>query len=59
MVLCDNCVFYKKEYDSFRQNYDDIVDGDKRTKHYCPMYDDHIPHGIFYNGDDCPFHEAK
>lgn len=52
---CDTCLNYKKEYDEFRQSYDDvIVLGDKRPEaHFCPMYDNRIPDGIYYDGDNC------
>jgi len=50
---------YSKEHDEFRQRYDDVIDGDKLEKHYCPMYDDYIPHDIFYKGGDCPYYVKK
>lgn len=59
MALCDSCMFYDKKHDEFRQQYDDVIDGDKLEKHYCPMYDDHIPHDIFHKGGDCPFYVKK
>lgn len=61
MALCDNCMLYNKQEDEFRQQYDDVVeiDGDKRQKHYCSMYDDNIPNKIFYENGDCPFHIPK
>ena len=59
MALCDNCKNYKKEYDEFRQSFDDVIDGDKQEKHFCTMYDDHIPHNIFYKGSDCPYYLPK
>lgn len=61
MALCDNCKFYDKEHDEFRQQYDDVVkiNGDKREKHYCIMYTDYIPFDIFYNNGDCPYHLPK
>ena len=61
MALCDNCMLYNKQEDEFRQQYDDVVeiDGDKRQKHYCSMYDDNIPYKIFYENGDCLFHIPK
>ena len=40
MALCDNCLFYKKEQDEFRQEYDDVIviDSKEKPHHYCPMY---------------------
>lgn len=61
MALCDNCLFYKKEQDEFRQNYDDVVviDSKEKPHHYCPMYNDHIPQEIWYNNGNCPYYEKK
>lgn len=58
MALCDSCEFYNGSYDKFHQNYDDVVEenADKRKKHYCPMYDDHIPFTIYYENGDCPYY---
>ena len=58
MALCDSCQNYDKSYDEFRQNYDDVIieNGDKRQKHYCNMYDDHIPFGIFYENENCVYY---
>lgn len=57
MRLCDTCFFMRKEHDEFRQLYDDIIieDADPRQKHYCPMYSDHIPHSIYYDGANCEY----
>ena len=60
MALCDNCLFYREDYDEFRQNYDDTEKvGDNTIKHYCPMYDDNIPNGIFYGGENCEFFDER
>lgn len=58
MALCDNCMFLTKNHDEFRQMFDDtiVIDGDERQKHYCPMYNDHIPFDIFYENADCPYY---
>lgn len=59
MALCDNCLFYDKAEDEFRQEYDDclVVGYDEPPKHYCPMYDNNIPMKIFYKNADCQFYE--
>lgn len=54
MALCDTCMFYNKQYDEFRQQYDDVIDGENREKHFCTMYDDNIPLDITYKNADCP-----
>lgn len=61
MALCDTCAYYRAEYNEFRRDYEDSVsDADKGPeKHYCPMYDDHIPDDIYRDGADCPFYAKK
>lgn len=60
MALCDNCTFMDKRYDQFRQDYNDAVPtNEKLEQHFCPMYEDHIPNGIYYSGDNCQFFDAK
>ena len=59
--LCDKCLNYSKEIDLFRQQYVDkiVIDGNDQEQHFCPMYDDHIPEGIYYNGENCEFFTEK
>jgi hypothetical protein len=60
MALCDNCAFFDEQYDKFRQDYNDAVPlGSSVEQHFCPMYDDHIPNGIYYDGEDCEFYVLK
>ena len=61
MALCDKCEFYRKEYDEFRQTYDDVdIIGHKPPEnHFCPMYDDNIPTRLWYSGDECPLFSPK
>ena len=60
MALCDKCKYYNELYDEFRESYDDqIVDGENKKAHFCPMYADHIPFGITYDGSDCEFFMAE
>ena len=56
--LCDTCLNYNEGTDDFRQKFDDqiVIDGDGREQHFCPMYDDHIPHGIYHEGEDCEWY---
>ena len=55
---CDTCMNYRKEFDEFRQQFDDIIviDNTRPEPHFCPMYDNRIPDGIYYNGDTCEFY---
>ena len=59
--FCDNCSAYRKEYDDFRQEYEDVVIiGYKGPEsHFCPMYDSSIPRRIWENGDPCEFYQEK
>ena len=61
MALCEKCEFYNRNYANLRKNFDDceIIDGDKREKDYCMMYEDFIPLNITYEGADCPFFLKK
>jgi len=61
MALCDTCYFMTKEHDEFRQTYNDTIieNGDKREKHYCPMYSDNIPNRIFYENAMCDYYWRK
>lgn len=60
MALCDSCLFFDERYDKFRQDYNDAVPiGEDLEQHFCPMYDDNIPNGIYYNNADCEFYQEK
>lgn len=60
MALCSKCTFMNKQYDEFRQDYNDaIVVGNTTVEHFCPMYDDHIPNGIYYKGEKCEYYMEK
>lgn len=61
MAFCNKCVNYDKNYSEFRKLYEDVIkiDGDKREKDYCIMYDDFIPLKITYDGADCPYFLPK
>lgn len=59
MVRCLSCEWYDKKYDEFRQaHYDAIDESDKRQKHGCIMYEDHIPQKIWYENANCPYYIA-
>ncbi len=49
-----------ERYDKFRQDYNDaIVEGDNVEEHFCIMYNDHIPNGIYYENEDCDYYMEK
>lgn len=61
MINCKNCKYYSKEFDEFRQQFDDVivVGQENREKHYCIFYNDHIPSEIWGNKENCPYFEQK
>ena len=56
MALCDKCRFYSESIDEMNRDYNDIGDIDN---HYCPMYQDAIPGGVFNGPKDCEFYTEK
>ena len=60
-IPCNNCLFYDKQYDDMRQEYDDVivVGNDQPPKHFCVQYEDGIPKDIFYGGNACKFFIEK
>lgn len=56
MAFCDKCIFYSKSYDEQNIDFNDIGD---TNSHFCPMYQDEIPDGVFNGGNDCEYFEEK
>lgn len=56
MASCETCLFYSKTIDELNRDFNDVGDIDN---HYCPMYEDAIPDGIFEGFKDCPRYMAK
>ena len=52
MASCDKCLFYSVENDELNRDFNDVGDPDN---HYCPMYRDEIPEGVFNGEKDCEF----
>ena len=61
MESCKTCRYWRKEYDDFRQDFNDeiIVDDADQSKHFCVMLDDGIPPEVFNGNADCPFWDKK
>ena len=60
MEYCKKCFFYNAEYDESVQQYDDTLKlHNANEKHYCPMYDSHIPTDIINGKKKCEFHIEK
>ena len=58
MALCDSCIFFSKDYDEQRQQYDDTIkEYTQKERHFCPMFLGGIPQNIFYKNGDCKFYE--
>lgn len=58
MALCDTCEWYNKQFDDFRNTYDDTIDdNDKRENHGCIMYEDFMPKKIWHENGDCPYYQ--
>ena len=38
---------------------DDTDNGKNEQHHGCVMYQEYIPHKIWYNGGSCPYYEKK
>jgi hypothetical protein len=55
MEFCKKCCFYSSAYDELRRNFDDMQDSTiaYTEKHYCPMYNDHIPVGVLIGVSEC------
>ena len=55
---CDTCINYRKEFDVFRQQYNDmiVIDDTRPEPHFCPMYDSRIPDRVYYDGHDCDYY---
>lgn len=56
MASCENCLIYSKTFDDLGRNFNDIAN---EKEHFCPMYDDAIPEGVFNGPEDCKFYEKK
>lgn len=56
MASCKDCMFYSEHIDELNRNFNDIGDP---SNHYCPMYQDAIPDGIFDGVKECEFYQEK
>lgn len=60
MAGCRNCPFYDAEYDSMKNELNDvIIEGQEyKEHHYCIMYDNHID-DFFIGEKQCEFEQAE
>ena len=57
MASCsEKCFIYNKDFDELGEAWNDIGPEDS---HFCAMYYDRIPDGIFDGPKKCPFFEDK
>jgi hypothetical protein len=56
MALCNQCAFYSESVDNLNRDFNDIGNEDN---HYCPMYNDAIPDGVYNGVKDCEYYEEK
>ena len=56
MASCKDCVFYSKVIDDLGRSFNDVG---SEGAHFCPMYHDTIPNGVFEGEKLCKFFEDK
>ena len=56
MESCKNCLLYSETFDNLHMDFNDVGD---ENEHFCPMYEDHIPDGIFDGEKKCDFYTDK
>ena len=50
MGSCENCLFYSEKTDELNRDFNDTED---QSLHFCPMYTNGIPNGVFEGQKDC------
>ena len=56
MESCSKCALYSETIDNLNRDFNDVGD---INNHYCPMYQDAIPEGVYNGAKDCEFYEPK
>lgn len=56
MASCKDCAYYSQEIDALNQAFNDVGNEDA---HFCMMWQDEIPNGIYNGGKDCEFYSKK
>ena len=56
MALCKNCLFYSEGFDELNRDFNDIGNPEE---HFCSMYRDAIPDGVYNGVKDCEYYEEK
>lgn len=56
MAFCKGCAFYTESFDNLNRDFNDV--GDEQN-HYCPMYQDAIPDGVYDGEKECQYYERR
>ena len=56
MASCKDCVFYSSNIDELSRNFNDVGNPEG---HYCPMYQDAIPDGVYNGSKECEYYEKR
>lgn len=56
MESCKTCEYYSESYDEMCR---DMNDTGGENEHYCVMYDNAIPEGVFEGVAKCKYYTAK
>lgn len=56
MESCKTCLLYSEKFDDLHRDFNDVGN---ETEHFCPMYEDNIPDGVFDGKKSCDFHIDK
>jgi hypothetical protein len=56
MGLCKRCLFYSENIDNLNRDFNDVGN---ENEHFCPMYTDAIPDGIYDGNKDCQYYTKK
>ena len=56
MESCKTCLLYSEHYDNLHRDYNDVGN---ESEHFCSMYQDHMPDGVFDGKKPCEFYMDK
>lgn len=54
MAYCKGCLFYSESVDELNRDNNDVGNPED---HFCNMYTDAIPDGVYNGSKDCEFYE--
>ena len=56
MGSCKDCALYSEHFDNLNRDFNDIGN---ENDHFCMMYQDFIPFGIYDGNKDCEYYTEK